>query len=1271
MIADKNLREKGGMGWDDEDYSTLSKEEKFKVIVGSGEGLTGGEAKQARKKKTDQEEVDDMIRRDDEDYSMLSKEEKFKVIVGSGLTGGEAKQARKKKTDQEELDDMIRRDAPHLVGKIKVAGGWSPGDYESFEYASGTSIPAALPVRVLTSLARNEAVRKAASKTKDVLFSAINSSRQYLFDDEAYWLERARKEAQEAAEAAAAAAASPGGVNPAGGAVGLEPKSQELASDVLEQEFARLMMEPNTGNLSDKEVGKTLLRRFAERFKDKSEAVIKGAVYTWWQNNRYRIVRDCALSVGGVLLFNYALPWLGGPALGFSASTFMKEMGTHETLRPLAMALVSGFVSAANTAAFSTAREALKGRNVLGAAFIQKTAQYLGMRSPHLDASILLDAAEIPIAAAMRPGTFKRIFLEPFGIWKPVIAHERTLLNEYFWGVVGATAAVAVRKAADSGLPGFIGRAVKLTTLLPIRMVMRLLNNEAVKNAASKTKDVLLSAIDSSGEYLFTDEVQKRLEMAVKEDQSNVELQTLMRGAIDSAIAESMEEMDASLEECFEKEPVEEEYVRAALSTRPPPPPPPIMEAQADGLVMGAKVSTLVALGTTAAGWVLAAMVANAVGAPSPTELASVLPAEYGEMISKAASSFHSNVDVGHMVYGAISSSIGLNGLIKRLAGKVPLPQLEALHRLSKRVSGLGQSLVGEDSSALAKEFMGIMLGTKIYTKKALEQLSWEELRAMWLAKGGKEVAPGVTKEALVKALVEAQKNAASVLHTNIVEGLASQAANMAGSTALAGTAGAVYSNAMGIYSAIADNGIIAAAAGIDQLSQRTLVGILTGRTNLDPYGIFTASARYSKDVAAVLAESGNVALLRAYEAKKRLDEYIGAISGALRPGAPEQAPLTLPDLGGLNPTDGFERMKDFTNRVKSLNDIMSGLPAPGADQMADFARHTAQLMKEADLASAANFYAKGGHSVPNTQSPFISAPIDERAFQAGKRLADEVMKRTGASVGETLKGMVGGVAPGVLDAMIASAMLGGLFTTAPPGVSTVPPTIAPPGVSDPSQAPLEINKAALEDTKGLYLDPVSDMVAMRLIELGLDSGLTALAAFMAPYVAVAGGGIGLYNQAAKWTNRGLDFATIARAVALSLDATKDGRLAKMPRPTSFRLPQAGSVKELLAKLPLFDAIAEQRKIDVYAVIAEEVTKYAAALLPGQERVTKYELFTNIARGLAGPITPGVANWAAQQYNDAVNAIRDKLMAEDALSSAGPAPPQVGPDNSLFPQGGF
>jgi len=238
------------------------------------------------------------------------------------------------------------------------------------------------------------------------------------------------------------------------------------------------------------------------------------------------------------------------------------------------------------------------------------------------------------------------------------------------------------------------------------------------------------------------------------------------------------------------------------------------------------------------------------------------------------------------------------------------------------------------------------------------------------------------------------------------------------------------------------------------------------------------------------------------------------------------------------------------------------------------------------------------------------------------------------------------------LEKMFSAAMLGTLFKTTTE-VSAAPQTnVKTQEISEPKQAPLKVNKAAIDETKGVFLDPLIDVLAMRGIEFGLDSGLTALAYFLNPAAAAVSGGIGLYNQGAKWTNRGLDLATVVRAVALSLDATKDGALAKMPKPTTFRLPEVGSVKELLAKLPLFTQLEEERKIDAGAVVLEEVSKYAAALLPGQERMTKFQLFSNIALGLAGPLTPGIGEVAAKSYYATVDAIRDRLLEEDALNTA-------------------
>jgi hypothetical protein len=1227
-------------------------------------------------------EYEDFVKLSTEDqvHALLEFDGPPKQQLFELFTGREAKQerkARKQKSDQEQFDELIREVDPSMVGKIKLASGQgAPGSISdelglTEEEIAGVKFD---PSVTYAGDKRSEMERDLGLSGAELAGLKVEGEPELglgVNDDDIYEYAYQAAPGSIVPKPSRVPTAGPPkstkrvppkgqpsedeGNDPAeeGVTSELQTESQGLDSAALEEEIARLLNDPDVSKLSDEAVGERLIQRFSDRFKEKGKEAVKSAVYTWWQNNWRRIARDSALSIGGALLFNFALPMLGGPALGFNMYTFMKEMGTSATLWPLAGTILSGVAGAARGALFNTARDAVRGKNLLGASAVQKAFQFLHLGSPTLDASILIDAAEIPLSVAMRPGTFKRIFLEPFGIWEPVLKHKKTLWNEFFWGNVSAAGSrAASRLGQRSGVIGWVGRAVKTTAMLPNAILTRLMNSDAIKNAKSKAKDVFVAGMARGADYVNSKVFQKELAAAVREDQSNVQLQETVKNALDSAIEKSVKEADTLIEERFEKDPVEEQYIRAAFSTPLPSPPAPIMAAQAEGLSRSGRVSTLVALGTTAAGWVVASMAANAVGAPSLSELASVLPEEYTDVIARATSSISSNVDVNQLMYTAISSSIGLNGLIKSLAGKIPLPQLEALQKLSRRVSSVGQSLVGEDSSVLAREFIGIMLGTKIYTKKALEAFSWEELRAMWVAKGGKDVTTTTTKATLINALIKAQKDAASVLHTQVVEGIASQAASVAGSTALAGAATLVYSNAQGIYSAISENGIIAAAAGIDEAAQKTLAG-MTVDSSLDPYGIFSASARYSRDVAAVLAESGNVALSRAYEAKRKLDDYIGSVANALKPQSPQETPLVLPDLAKLNSAEGFESMRQFTNRLKSLASIKAGLPAPGEEQTSAFSKETIQLLKEADLASEANFYAKGGLSRPVSQSPFVSSPVDERAFEAGKRLTQEIMKRTGSSVGEALRGMrKSNVDAGLVDEMIATALLGGLFGIASPGTTTAAPVIATPGTSAPTQAPLEINRKALEETKGILLDPVSDFLAMRTLEFGLDSGLTALAAWLSPATAAIQGGIGLYNQGAKWTNRALDFATISRAVAMSLDATKDSALAKMPKPTSFRLPEVGSVKELLAKLPVFDQIAEQRKIDAGAVVAEEVTKYAASLLPGQERISKFQLFTNIALGLAGPLTPGLGELATQKYMDVVNGIRDKLIEEDSLSAS-------------------
>lgn len=1233
---------------------------------------------------------------DYEEFSKLSKEEQLEAILESGAptqkklfelySGKPAKTARKekkKKTEQDELDDLVREIDPSLVGKVKLASGRAEVgslaeelglDEEdvkglrvdpSITYAGDTRSDLAKDLGLTDAEIKGLKAEPAVEK-----FDTLDDLYDYVYQaapGSAIAKPPQTPNPQSVRRTAPKGQPSSGDGDPSAHEGEEEESNIEetesmgLDSQALEDEIIAMMQDPSLANMSDEAVGNRLVDRFSARFKEKSKEAIKSAIYTWWQNNWRKIARDAAISVGAAVLFNYVIPWCGGPAFGLNLFKLAKEMGMGASLWPLAGTLVSGIGGAFRGALFTTAREAVRGKNVLGAAFVQKTFEYLHLGKPHLDAAVLLDMAEIPISVAMRPGTFKRIFMEPFGLWQPLTNHKKTLANEFFWGTMSAAAFKAAGKLKQNyGVTGMIGRALKTAAFLPQTIITRLYNSELLRTAGSKAKAVFEAGVAKGADYITSKTFQEELAGALTEDQLDPRLQELAKQALNDAIEGAVNEADEKLEEAFEKDPVEEEYIRAALSTPLPPPPTPILEVQAESLTMAGRASTLIALGTTAAGWIATGMLLNAVGAPSISELASVLPDEYTGTLSSVTKSISENIDVNRLAYTAISSSIGLGGLVKKLAGKVPLPQIEALQKFNAKISTMSQSMVNENSSAIAKEFMGIMLGTRIYTKTELEKLSIQELKTMWVEKGGKDASSNVSKASLVNALIKAQKDAASALHVGLVEGLAAQAANSAGSAALAGSARIVYSNAQGIYSAISENGIVAAAAGIDELAQKTLSTIL-GDSSMDPYGIFSASARYSKDVAAVISESGNSALLRAYEAKRKLDDYIGSLTQALvspstaTPAVASTGTTTalpsFPDVASLNSAEGVENMKQFMTRMASMAAIRAGLPAPGEEEMIKFTKETIQLMKEADMTSEANFHAKGGLSRSNVNSPFETPVMDDKAFNAAKTLAQEKMKRTSATVGAALDQMRGTVDPVLLERMFSAAMLGTLFKTTTE-VSTAPQVkVKIQEVSEPKQAPLKVNKAAFDDAKGVFLDPLVDVLTMRGIEFGLDSGMTALAYLINPAAAAASGGIGLYNQAAKWTNRGLDLATVVRAVAMSLDATKDGTLAKMPKPTSFRLPEAGSFKEVLKKIPFFTQLEEERKIDAGAVVLEEVSKYAAALLPGQERMTKFQLFSNIALGLAGPLTPGIGEVAARSYYATVDAIRDRLIEEDALNA--------------------
>jgi hypothetical protein len=299
---------------------------------------------------------------------------------------------------------------------------------------------------------------------------------------------------------------------------------------------------------------------------------------------------------------------------------------------------------------------------------------------------------------------------------------------------------------------------------------------------------------------------------------------------------------------------------------------------------------------------------------------------------------------------------------------------------------------------------------------------------------------------------------------------------------------------------------------------------------------------------------------------------------------------------------------------------------------MADAAEAARFAAEEARLGASGLSQALGDSLGNVLKENAVRMTMEERALssaqRAAARLAEEAATRfaelrgsgefTHASDTE-LKTLLGGA---LAEVLIAS-QTGGIKLAAPQPETTEPTAseaedTRPPGLAD---------EAELEDSKGMFLRPVSDL----LMEAAMDSGIkaagaAALSAIEAlsltnPATAAVGAAMLSYPNVAKWYNRGMDIARIGRAVVLAMP--KAG-IKTLPKVSAFRLPEVPTLQEAYRALPFYKGIMAERTINVNAQVIKHAFEYTKGLATGDPKVTIPRTIRNLALDLVGPPVPGV-----------------------------------------------
>lgn len=1070
---------------------------------------------------------------------------------------------------------------------------------------------------------------------------------------------------------------------------------EDIAREEFEADVARYsnLSQADVSRLSDQQVGDGFIKRFFKRARDAGILRAGGGVlYRWLMQNKWRIMRDLAIAAGCSIVMGYAGPLTGAAATGFNPLTYLKEANTLGGMAALGVSILKATGKPVMNALFATTRESLKGKNVFAPKIIQSTLEKLGVseQGRHLDAAKVWDVLQVPMTVLLNPDMFNKCVLGPIGMWKPLIektaeeqAKEWSLPAQFALktAISGAITYGSRTKLANN-VTAAVGSSIKWAALAPWRMARAMVTHPKLGELKSKVAVLAMEGVKLGASYTSTPEFKAMLEEAAEEDARDPVFRSNVSTIINDAVAQEAALMEAIDERAFEEHPVPVEFIAEAAVTpamylaASNSLPPPIIASQQEAVITGTTISTIASIGTAVAGWVATSVALRMIGAPTVSEIGDALPAEYTRFMARQTESLvktlGEHVNIETTAYTLISNSIGLPGLIKKLAGRIPIPQKAALEALNKKISSLSAKAAGENANLIARTFMSIMLGTEVYTKRDLSLRSLEDLKEIWRQRGGKltQGSIGVSKEALVKAILKSQVDSASALHEVLFDALSAQALSTTGAAALGGAAKITYSHSAGIYTAIMESKTLTSGLGADELGLRALTEIMNNPSQLDPYGVFQHTATWSKEVAAIIVDTKNDALIKAYEAKRIFDAFLSSATKEWQPKDESAATATAPKPLSFPAQNLDQTMGDtqamFDSRTDLLNTIAStgGVPATMASWLMDMNRQTDTANEAAALREELAYHTKTQASDLSTS--FQSLAVDPKAFDAAKRLAQKTLENTEKSLTVLLSSLPAGAAAETLKRMLLASLFGGV-TSAPQGGAIAPPTTA----NDKKQAPIDVKE--LDVLKGMYIDPLSDVLFRRLAEAALDGGAESLlfflkaqgaamvagaagtsfagqAAFLAGAavntVAVAGLAVGAvaasYNQFAKNANKAIDISQIIRAVALSATPLKSGALAKIPE-IKERWRELGSIREVLEKSGLWEKISDERKIDVYAVAAKEVLEFSKSYLTDKP-MTKMDLFKNIAWGLVGPLEPGMVDLARTRT---VDMLVELFMAEE------------------------
>jgi hypothetical protein len=588
-----------------------------------------------------------------------------------------------------------------------------------------------------------------------------------------------------------------------------------------------------------------------------------------------------------------------------------------------------------------------------------------------------------------------------------------------------------------------------------------------------------------------------------------------------------------------------------------------------------------------------------------------------------------------------------------------------------------------EAESGLAHQFVNLVMGKKLYSGSELEGLSNASLEKLHSeATGNRTAGFAISRQKRIADILGAQRAAVGSLHTSVLASLATEAGTSGLTAALQGSSRQIYQQASALYSEICKMPSLEFVTKATSVA-RSALSVLSSSPELDKYGLFQPGSAYSDEAAKLLRDSGNDVLSDAYSAKRDIDrwlaEAVAKVMARKEASAPEAPVLSAPReqtelLDEVAHLNGFSSRAEMEAARRSAAESLSGVRVGGVvydDMRAYYASledATAYAAAEAQReASEADRLAKLRlSSVLEAIHPTeaTNAANDRSAFTSAQRLAEQVTDRAERAFKEIRADpKFGDVSDEQLRSLLGESLRSVLYVNPSGSVGLAPSSSV--GLAPPAEEPLAAglkaptasaipNPKPLRDMTGTWLDPISDVIAESAIQASVSSLHTTLTTMVKsslsayPLAASAVTASLNYPTLAKYYNRGKVIARVARAVALSMDATKDLEVVKnLPKPSEWMLPEVPSFTDLVRSTRLWQDLKAERRINVESVVLKNVMAF---FLKGETDRLAYgvpRLMYDIAKGLAGPITPGIIQSAYDKVmGPEISRIYNVLMTE-------------------------